>query len=608
METTKVQTKKKQQNQAASYLRPSPEGAKYFNLCKKQEKCKKNECKAYHPLWAQNCCVPFMYENCFKEKCQFNHKKWVELIQKSKKNPEMRVDEYTLKPFEGKRQKKDAKSSKITQSQQEEQKCKQNIQSQHQQSVNATNFQIPSTTSTKIDENTAQPVSQDYLQTLCNNNMAYSDTQTLAQNITNNQSNNLIQSQENNTEGLSQLDLKVFKFLLIYKDEIMIDQGKLGQWFREVNQKYEDKTQGILEQYSIDKTMQHLEKSNEKQESQVQEKEPKSKINKNKKDKTFATKVPKQILSSTDNQSSDQEINQEIQFCSEKQAKLYAKFKGYNEALLESQYISGNQLTKHELCILRKLVKKCKFVKQNCFENLINYIEKYSNQLEDCIQLGICQICEKEQEYSQKHNKYYGIIEDKVICKDCRKKYFSPIQDLSIELGDKQCFFGLTKAKLNKEHGTYLKVTKLRAYLQYTTYENLKQWLEIMDEKLSDIKVQCNACSKEIKATSRTEFTKNKEKYYVCNLDCKLNLNSRLKKLEKNEKTKKRVEANLYSNNKENEDKYELENQIYQNLRMLQKCIWKKTLVIFRLRGPYRIQQNCQVQRFLNNLQSIQVQ
>eukprot|EP00347_Sterkiella_histriomuscorum_P013838 403363172 len=355
METTKVQTKKKQQIQAASYLQSTPEGAIYSNLCRNQEKCKKFECKGYHPLWAQNCCVLFMNENCIKEQCIFDHVTWLELIQKSQQYPEMRIDEYTLKPFELKKPNKDTKSAKVMQNQQKVQKQKQNIQEQHLQGVNATNFQDPSTIATNIKRQNAQLKIQDQLEDLSNNDMDDNLSNT-AQNGMRYSSKHSNKSQEKRIEESLPLDLKAFKTLLIYKDEIMIDQGKLGQWFREIMQKYQDKTLGVSEQQIIDKAMQNLKKSNKKQTQQVQKKVPKSQVNQNKKDKPLC--LSKQISDIQDNQQTLQEINQDLQkICSEKQSKLYAQFKGYNEALLNSQYITGNQLTKHELSILKKLKK-----------------------------------------------------------------------------------------------------------------------------------------------------------------------------------------------------------------------------------------------------------
>eukprot|EP00347_Sterkiella_histriomuscorum_P014970 403358808 len=128
------------------------------------------ECNAYHPLWAMNCCVPFMYEKCDQELCQLNHENWLKLIKKSNKHPEMRIDEYTLKPFEGKKQKNYAKSSNQPQIYSKQQlkdyKISKNISNKIKQSVKATNFPNPHTSESCYEEELKSYEQVDQLQSL----------------------------------------------------------------------------------------------------------------------------------------------------------------------------------------------------------------------------------------------------------------------------------------------------------------------------------------------------------------------------------------------------------------------------------------------------------
>ncbi len=47
--------------------------------------------------------------------------------------------------------------------------------------------------------------------------------------------------------------------------------------------------------------------------------------------------------------------------------------------------------------------------------------------------------------------------------------------------------------------GFYYKLKQYEPYLEYTSFDNLKEWFELMKDKAEEPIVQCNGCNKEIK-------------------------------------------------------------------------------------------------------------
>ena len=59
----------------------SPDGATVKDICVKLERCIKDNCKRYHPKWAEGVCIKFIKGKCTYTKCTLNHNlTWSSLI------------------------------------------------------------------------------------------------------------------------------------------------------------------------------------------------------------------------------------------------------------------------------------------------------------------------------------------------------------------------------------------------------------------------------------------------------------------------------------------------------------------------------------------------
>jgi hypothetical protein len=82
----------------------------------------------------------------------------------------------------------------------------------------------------------------------------------------------------------------------------------------------------------------------------------------------------------------------------------------------------------------------------------------------------------------------------------------------------------LDNTLIQNEMGIFYHLMKFKHYLEYTSFDNLKDWFELMADNVEEAIVKCNGCNKEIKNTPSSRHVFDDIKYYACSIDCKLKI------------------------------------------------------------------------------------
>eukprot|EP00347_Sterkiella_histriomuscorum_P002251 403368889 len=300
-------------------------------------------------------------------------------------------------------------------------------------------------------------------------------------------------------------DMKAFQELQINQGQVLKDQGPLGAWYQDIRDLMaEDILCCSICQRKVKSTILNI------------------------------------MISSR--------LHDNYQTCSEQCHFILKDIIAYDKKLQEQDFINSNQLTQKEFDTYKNLDRDFNaIILKSPFNNLKRYMKRMRELLSQ--KVGSCVICNKKCEFNNFDNQLYGLNVDCCMCNMCYEQFVYQLQNHHKKLGNNEVFFGLGGDNIQRETGIYNKLIEFQDYLQYTNFEKLKSWFEMMKDNAEEAIVKCNGCDKEIRNHQKTWLEINDIKFYVCSLDCRIKQKEKVNKLDKLGKTKKRVEENRMASN-----------------------------------------------------------
>mmetsp|Transcript_33348 Transcript_33348/g.32413 ORF Transcript_33348/g.32413 Transcript_33348/m.32413 type:complete len:170 (+) Transcript_33348:230-739(+) len=136
---------------------------------------------------------------------------------------------------------------------------------------------------------------------------------------------------------------------------------------------------------------------------------------------------------------------------------------------------------------------------------------------------------------------YHLVRKDLVFCPACLKE-IAVIVEYILDLGTKMYFFAKNSKEIFREVGIYNKISDHLHYLNHLEVpKHFLEWLSTVKKEVIIKNTECEICKKPLKARVDNEVKSEEGVSYACRFPCKMTLQSRIKKDNKNKRNRERI-------------------------------------------------------------------